>query len=142
MRRAGVGNFFGAYGVHADVLSGGYRLARSTSEVLAFYKSIRRRYPDQLRIHLVNDNLSLHWTPEIRAWAALHHVELVPTPKSASHVNRIECHFRPLREFALNASDYASHAEVAVAFQRNLRRRNTDHHTSRIRLLESRSRIA
>ena len=34
---AGVGYFFGGYDVHADVLLGGYRLATSTTEVLAFY---------------------------------------------------------------------------------------------------------
>jgi len=101
VRRSGVGYFFGAYDVHADVLFGSYRLARSTSEVLAFYKAIRRRYPDHLRIYLINDNLSLHWTPPIRAWAAHHQVELVATPTSASHLNRIECHFQPLREFVL-----------------------------------------
>jgi len=142
VRRGGVGYFFGAYDVHADMLFGGYRLAKSTTEVLAFYQYIRRRYPDHLRIYLVNDNLSLHWTPLIREWAELHNVELVATPTSASYLNRIECHFRPLREFVVNASDYASHADVAVAFRRYLRRRNTDHHTSRIRLLESRSRVA
>jgi hypothetical protein len=142
VRRAGVGYFFGAYDVHADVLFGGYRLTKTTTEVLAFYKYIRGRYPDHLRIYLVNDNLSLHWTPLIREWATMHNVELVPTPTSASYLNRIECHFRPLREFVVNASDYASHADVAVAFRRYLRRRNTDHQASRIRLLESRSRIA
>ena len=142
MRRGGVGYFFGGYDVHADVLFGGYRLAKTTHEVLAFYKDIRRRYADHLRIYLVNDNLSLHWTPQIRAWAEDHNVELVATPTSASHLNRIECHFRPLREFVVNASDYASHTDVAVAFRRYLHRRNTDHHTSRIRLLESRSRVA
>jgi hypothetical protein len=142
VRRGGIGYFFGAYDVHADVLFGGYRLAKTTHEVLAFYKYIRRRYPDHLRIYLVNDNLSLHWTPQIRTWAESHNVELVATPTSASHFNRIECHFQPLREFVLNASDYASHAEVAVAFRRYLHRRNTDHQHSRIRLLESRSRIA
>jgi hypothetical protein len=142
VRRGGVGYFFGGYDVHADVLFGGYRLAKSTAEVLAFYKYIRRRYPDHVRIHLVNDNLSLHWTPQIRAWAETHNVELVPTPTSASHLNRIECHFRPLREFVVNASDYASHADVAIAFRRYLHRRNADHHHTRIRLLESRSRVA
>jgi hypothetical protein len=69
-----VGYFFGGYDVHADVLFGGYRLAKTTHEVLAFYKYIRRRYPDHLRIHLVNDNLSLHWTPQIRTWAESHNV--------------------------------------------------------------------
>jgi hypothetical protein len=142
VRRGGVGYFFGAYDVHADVLFGGYRLAKRTTEVLAFYKYIRRRYPEHLRVYLVNDNLSLHWTPLIREWAAAHNVELVATPTSASHLNRIECHFQPLREFVLNASDYTSHREVAVAFRRYLRRRNTDHQNSRIRLLESRSRVA
>jgi hypothetical protein len=66
----------------------------------------------------------------------------VATPTSASYLNRIACHFRPLREFVLNASDYTSHAEVAAAFRRYLHRRNTDHQTSRIRLLEFRSRVA
>jgi len=116
VRRNGVGYFFGGYDVHADVLFGGYRLANTTHEVLAFHKYIRRRYPDHLRIYLVNDNLSLHWTPLIREWAALHNVELVATPTSASYLNRIECHFQPLREFVLNAADYASHADVARAF--------------------------
>jgi transposase len=141
-RRGGVGYFFGAYDVHADVLFGGYRLAKTAPEVLAFYQGIRRRYPAAQRLYLVNDNLSLHWTPAIRAWAESHHVELVPTPTSASYLNRIECHFQPLREFVLNAADYASHAEVARAFRRYLYRRNADHQPSRIRLLESRSRVA
>ena len=141
-RRGGVGYFFGAYDVQADVLFGGYRLAKTTGEVLAFYRSLRRRYPAERRIYLVNDNLSLHWTPAIRAWTEGHNVELVPTPTSASYLNRIECHFQPLREFVLNAADYPSHAEVARALRRYLHRRNTDHHLSRIRLLESRSRVA
>jgi hypothetical protein len=117
-------------------------LAKTTTEVLAFYQYIRRRYPPEQRVYLVNDNLSLHWTPLIRAWAEAHNVELVATPTSASYLNRIECHFQPLREFVLNAVDFTSHAEVARALRRYLRRRNTDHHASRIRLLESRSRIA
>lgn len=141
-RKGGVGYFFGAYDVHADVLFGGYRLAKTTGEVLTFYKQIRRRYMAHVRIYLINDNLALHWTPEIREWAELHNVELVPTPTSASYMNRIECHFNPLREFVLNASDYASHAAVAEAFRGYLYRRNSDHDTARIRLLESRSRVA
>ena len=141
MRRSGVGYFFCADDFHADVLFGGYRLATTTSEVLAFYKYIRRRYSEHLRIYLINDNLVLHWTPKIRQWAELHNVELVPIPSYASYFNRIECQFQPLRELVINASDYASHAEVAHAFRRYVHRRNSDHDTPRIRLLESRSRV-
>ena len=70
-----------------DVLFGGCRLTKSTTEVLALYQNIRRRYPDPLRIHLVSDNPSLHWTPLVREWAQLQNVELVPTPASASYLN-------------------------------------------------------
>jgi hypothetical protein len=66
------------------------------------------------------DNLSLRWTPQIRAWAEQHNMNLVPTPTSPSHLNGIECHFRPLREFVLNASDCSSYAEVAVALRRQV----------------------
>jgi len=41
VRRGGVGYFFGAYDVHADALFGSYRLANTTSEVLAFYQQSR-----------------------------------------------------------------------------------------------------
>jgi len=41
--------------LHADVLFGGYRLAKSTIEVLALYQYIRRRYPDHLRIYRFSD---------------------------------------------------------------------------------------
>jgi len=142
VRKSGVGYFLGGYDFHADVLFGGYRLAKTSNEVLAFYKYIRRRYPAHLRIYLINDNLVLHWTPKIREWAELHNVELVPIPTYASYFNRIECQFQPLREFVINASDYTSHAEVAHAFRRYVHRRNSDHDATRIRLLESRSRVA
>ena len=75
-----------------------------------------------------------------KSW--LVNVELVATPTSASYLNRIECHFQPLREFVFNAADYASHADVARALRRYIFRRNSDHRTNRIRLLESGSRVA
>jgi hypothetical protein len=105
---------------------------KRTTAVLAFDTSIRRRDPERLRTSLVNDNLSL------RAWAAWHNVDLVPTPTSASHLNHIACHFRPLRECVLNASADDSHSKVTL---RHIRRRSTDHHTSRIRTIESMSRV-
>ncbi|MBV9354295.1 MAG: hypothetical protein JO023_02085 [Chloroflexi bacterium] len=40
----------------------------------------------------------------------------MPAPTYASHVNRTQCHFQPLREFVLNASNH----EVARAFLRYL----------------------
>jgi hypothetical protein len=67
VRHGGVGYFFGAYDVHDDLLCGSCRLAKTSGEVLGFYEALRRRYPAEQRLYLVNDNLSVHWTPAIRA---------------------------------------------------------------------------
>ena len=71
---------FGAYDVHADRLFGRLRAHKSARDVLGFLQTIRMRYPAKRRIYLVMDNLSTHWTREIRDWAADSNVELVPTP--------------------------------------------------------------
>ena len=52
------------------------------------------------------DNLSANWVPDIRAFADANRIELVPTPAYASYLNRIESHFRPIREFVFNNTDY------------------------------------
>jgi hypothetical protein len=101
-------------------------------------RSWKRSTDPEFELYLVNDSLSVHWTPAIRAWATEHNVELVAT--YASHLNRIECHFQPLREFVINASDYASHHEVARAFRRYLYRRWPG--TSRTVTIRGRPRVA
>jgi hypothetical protein len=64
---------------------------------------------------VVLDNLSAHFTPQIRAWAGANRVRLVPTPTYASYLNRIECHFWAFVEFVIRGSDYASHDELTQA---------------------------
>ncbi len=49
------------------------------------------RYPPGRRIYLVMDNLSTHWTADIRAWASQQR-RTGPDPTYASFLNRIECH--------------------------------------------------
>jgi hypothetical protein len=59
-----------------------------------------------VRIYWIQDNLSCHWTPAIRTWAALNNVELVPTPTYASFLNRIESHSGAIDEFVCKNADY------------------------------------
>lgn len=79
-RRHGVRYFFGALDVHADHLFGRLRERKSALDVLGFLKTVRMRYPPRQRIYLVMDNLSTHWTADIRTWAHESNVEFVPTP--------------------------------------------------------------
>ncbi len=110
--------------------------------MLAALKRIRARYPDQVGIFVVLDNLSAHFTPQIRVWAGANRVRLVPTPTYASYLNRIECHFWAFVEFVIRGSDYPSHGQLAQATRGYLRHRNSTHHDSRIQILENRRKVA
>jgi hypothetical protein len=68
-------------------------------------QQIRLAYPRSKRIYLIQDNLSCHWTPAIRNWAARNNVELVPTPTYANYVNRIESPFGAIGEFVIKNAD-------------------------------------
>lgn len=142
-RRHGTRKLMGAYDVGADRLWG--RLEKrsvNAKVVLEFLRDIRRRYPVETTVYIVMDNLSAHWTNEIRTWAANNNVGLLPTPTNASHLNRIECHFWAYVEFVINGSDYTDWTEFSKATQAYIRRRNRDRHDPRIIELENRRRVA
>ena len=132
----------GAYDVHSDRLRVRLRPRRRGAENLAFLKQIRGCYPQRLRIYWVQDNLSANWTPDIRAYAAAHNIELVPTPTYASYLNRIECHFLPISEFVVKNADYLDWDTFANALARHLTYRNGAHRDQRLIDLERRHQIA
>ena len=74
--------------------------------MIGFFSQIRMRYDPRLRIYLIQDNLSCHWTPRCASGQPGRTLELVPTPTYASFLNRIECHFWALGEFVVKNADY------------------------------------
>jgi len=141
-RPHGVRYLLGSLDVGSDRLAGGLIAHKDGPSVLGALKRIRARYPSPMAIFVVMDNLSAHWTPQIRAWATANRVRLVPVPTYASYLNRIECHFWAYVEFVIRGSDYHSHAELVEATRAYLRHRNTTHHDSPIRILENRRKVA
>jgi transposase len=142
-RFGGTRKLLGAYDVGADRLWGRVEKRRVTGEVvLEFLNDIRRRYPTEVTVYIVMDNLSAHWTPAIRRWAVNNNVGLLPTPTNASHLNRIECHFWAFGEFVIKGSDYADWAEFTKAAHAYIRRRNRDRHDPKIIELENRRKVA
>lgn len=121
----GVAFFFGVYDVGADQLFGRWFPRKGAANVIAILKLARRRYRAQ-RIWVVQDNLSSHWTPEVRARAKELRITLVPTPTYASWLNRIECQFGAMVKAVFAGSDYRSHDEIQAATAAWLRRRNTE----------------
>ena len=141
-RRGGTRYLFGAYDVHADRLMGRLRAHKSAHDVLGFLQTIRMRYRSRRRIYLVMDNLSTHWTTDIRDWAHDSNVELVPTPTYASFLNRIECHFWAIGEFVIKNADYPDWDTLARAMADYIHLRNRTHGGGPIAQIEARRRIA
>lgn len=141
-RTHGVRYLLGAYDVGADVLWGEMSAAKDAERVLEFLRSIRDRYPAEVRIHLVMDNLSTHWTADIRRWAWGNRVSLVPTPTYASYLNRIECHFWALAEFCIRNSDYPDHPALEKALMDHIEYRNAHRDDARLLKLVSRRKVA
>lgn len=141
-KKGGVRYLYGAYDVHRDYLHGRLRPRKGEREVIGFLSQIRMRYDPRLRVYLIQDNLSCHWTPRVRQWAEQANMELVPTPTYASYLNRIECHFWALGEFVVKNADYESWEQLAMAMARHISYRNGPHRDRRLVEAERRRRVA
>ena len=78
----GVAFFFGCYDVGADQLFGRWFTRKGADHVIVILRLLRHRYRDQ-RIWLIQDNLSSHWTAEVRSEADRLGITLVATPTVA-----------------------------------------------------------
>jgi transposase len=124
-RRHGVRYLLGALNVHADYLRIRPRPCRNGASTLAFLQQMRLAYPKHLRIYWIQDGLSSHWTPAIRAFAADNNIELVPTPTYASYLNRIEATFGAIDEFVCKNADYLDWDAFGYALAEHVRHRNS-----------------
>ena len=124
-RRQGIRYLVAALDVHADYLRIRPRPRRNGNSTLAFMKLIRLAYPKRIRIYWIQDGLSSHWTPDIRAYADGNNIELVPTPTYASYLNRIESTFGAIDEFVCNNADYLDWDAFGHALADHVRYRNS-----------------
>jgi transposase len=88
-------------------------------------RQIRLAYPKHIRIYWIQDGLSSHWTPAIRAFAAGNNMELVPTPTYASYLNRIEATFGAIDEFVCKNADYLDWDAFGHSLAEHVRYRNS-----------------
>lgn len=140
-RRLGIRYLVGALDVHADYLRIRARPRRNGCSTLAFMRQIRLAYPPRVRIYWIQDGLSSHWTPEIRAFAEASNIELVPTPTYASYLNRIESTFGAIDEFVCKNADYLNWDAFEHALADHVRHRNSPAERER-RKLEAAARRA
>lgn len=121
-RYHGVRHLFAAYDVKTGRLWGYARKRKRARDFLAFLKQVRQCYRGDLWIIL--DNLSAHKTSKILQWAERHRIRFQWLPTNASWLNRIECHFTPLKKNVLTHCDYRSFPTLLRALHKYLRWRN------------------
>jgi transposase len=130
-RRGGVRHWLAAYDLETGKLLGQFYARKTWIQFVAFLQWLRRRYPAWETLHVVLDNYGAHLKAEVVAWARAHRVKFYYTPSNASWLNRIECQFTELKEFAMNNSDYRSHAALQEAIELYVRWRNGERPLSR-----------
>ncbi|MBU7010862.1 MAG: transposase [Theionarchaea archaeon] len=125
-KKEGVRHLLAALDLRSDKMYGHTKKRKRAIEFLQFLKYIGSLYPIKERLYIILDNFSPHKTEKVLTWAEENNVELVPTPTNASWLNPIECHFGPLKKFAILNSNYKSHKEQARAIRRYIAWRNRE----------------
>jgi transposase len=129
-RTHGVRQMFAALDLATGQMFYRFRDRKRWPQFLDFCKQLRRRFPVGT-LYLICDNYKPHAKAEVTDWCATHGIELVYTPSNASWLNWVECEFTALRYFALDGSDYPSHAAQEAAIAGYLRWRNRHCHPKR-----------
>lgn len=130
-RKGGVRHLLAAYDLESDKLLGRFYTRKTWVQFLDFLKWLRRRYRHGETLHVVLDNYGPHLKAEVQRWASRHKIRLYLTATNASWMNRIECHFTELKEFALSNSDYRSHEALQEAIESYTKWRNGERPISR-----------
>lgn len=123
-REQGVRHLLASYNVHQDRFYGIIKRRKRHQEFLQLLERVRKKYPPEIRLFFVMDNFSPHTTPEIYEWLEKNNAKQVLTATNASWMNRIECHFYPLKKFAIQNSSPKNHSELAKSIQKYIRWRN------------------
>jgi transposase len=96
------------------------------SEFRKFLAKIDEAVPEELEVHLILDNSSIHKTPAIRAWLVKRpQFHLHFTPTSSSWLSLVERWFAALTEKQLRRGAHRSTRELEFAIERYVDATNT-----------------
>ncbi len=114
--RHGTTNLFAALDVATGKVIGERYPKKRAVEFRRFLKRVDAVVPDELSVHMVVDNSSIHAAPEVRRWLRSHprfHLHFAPT--YSSWLNLIERWFAKLTDDALRRGSHCSTRELEMA---------------------------
>jgi transposase len=117
-RRHGTTSLFAALDVASGKVLGETHRRHRAIEFRAFLESINRELPDQLAVHIVLDNSSIHKTPLVHRWLLRHpRYRLHFTPTYSSWINQVERWFALLTEKQLRRGTHKSTRQLEDAIR-------------------------
>jgi len=126
-KRHGTTTLFAALDVATGQVIGQCMKRHRHQEWLRFLRTIDRRTPKALDLHLIADNYATHKHPAVKAWLAKHprfHMHFTPT--SASWLNQVERFFGLITEDRIRRGVFKSVGELETAIQDYLDHHNAD----------------
>jgi transposase len=106
--RHGTVNLFAAFNVTTGDVTGECYPKRGSEEFLAFMTKVAAQYADR-EVHVVIDNLSTHFTPEVQAWLSDNeNITFHRTPVGASWLNQVETWFGLITRQAIRRGTFSS----------------------------------
>lgn len=64
--------------------------------LLGFLKRLKERFPKMV---IIMDNVSFHYTDELKEWYKANHVEIIPLPKYSPKLNKIEMLWKNIKNW-------------------------------------------
>ena len=108
--RAGALQLFAAFDTRSGVVYGQCHDRKRQVEFIALLEQLEREIPATIRtIHIVCDNLSVHWGKKVQAWLQTHGCfQFHFTPVHCSWMNQVEQWFSILQRKRFRMADFAS----------------------------------
>src|SRR6266853_1272515 len=126
-KRNGTTTLFAALDVATGRVIGQCMKRHRHQEWLRFLRTIDRRTPKALDLHLIADNYATHKHPTVKAWLAKHrrfHMHFTPT--SSSWINQVERFFGRITTDRIRRGVFKSVAELEATIQNYLERHNAN----------------
>jgi transposase len=124
-KRHGTTTLFAALDVVTGEVVGECYKRHRHDEFLHFLKTVERKTPSGLNLHLIVDNYATHKHPRVNAWLAKHpRVQLHFTPTSSCWLNLVERSFAEITGKRTHRGAYTSVAELEAAVLAYLDNRN------------------
>jgi transposase len=124
-KRHGTTTLFAALDVLTGAVIGQCLPRHRHTEFLKFLKTVDRKVPRGLQIHMVLDNYATHNHPTVKAWLERHpRFHLHFTPTSASWLNMVELFFGQLTGKAIRRGIFHSVPDLIAAIESYLAAHN------------------